>query len=137
MRRRWILRAFLDSLEARALLTADRENLGNLVSHGAVCTCPGCLPPRDVPDQTITVRRPSAGESLLVPQLNSDPTAPVKIYLDFDGDAGGSWGGSTVTPTPAFDTNGDVANFDSIENVVGLDGVPPDNALSVLVAFSS
>lgn len=109
MRRGWNAR--LDSLETRNLLTASPE----LVSHGAVCTCAGCLPPRDLPQLAIAPRPSLARESLVIPRLESNPSAPVTIFLDFDGDAGGAWGGYTVTPTPAFDTNNDSAHFDATE----------------------
>jgi hypothetical protein len=50
-----------------------------------------------------------------VPQLSSRPGARVKLYLDFVGAAGQPWGGYTVTPTPAYDTDGDASTFTATE----------------------
>src|SRR5882724_12050299 len=50
-----------------------------------------------------------------VPILHSDPTATVKVYLDFDGDAATTWSGFNVPITPAYDIDGDPANFSTSE----------------------
>ena len=49
--------------------------------------------------------------SLAVPALNSRPGAAAKLYLDFDGDVAGYWGLTPLPATPAYDRDGDVANF--------------------------
>lgn len=106
-------RLSVDRLEVRTLLSAAAHDVVTSF-HGAACAGPGCLPPTNVQTHAASARRPS-GESLSIPVLSSNPSAPVTIYLDFDGDAGGNWGGSATTPTPAFDSNGDPLNFDSVE----------------------
>ena len=61
------------------------------------------------------------GRSLAVPPLSSLPSAPVKLYLDFDGQTSirwGSWagfGGNVTGDIPAFDTDGDPTNFSTNE----------------------
>src|SRR5438046_450499 len=50
-----------------------------------------------------------------VPILHSNPNATVKVYLDFDGDAATTWSGFNVPTTPAYDTDGDAANFSTTE----------------------
>ena len=50
-----------------------------------------------------------------VPALASNPTATAKLYLDFNGAAAMSWGGYSVTATPAFDQNGDAGTFSDAE----------------------
>lgn len=56
---------------------------------------------------------PQAGTNPLtsIPVLNSNPGAPVNIYLDFNGAAAQAWGGYSVTTTPAFSQDGDVTTF--------------------------
>src|SRR5437870_1782300 len=51
-----------------------------------------------------------------VPLLSSNPTATTKLYLDFDGEAAGSWslyGGSpiSVPATPAYTSDSDATTF--------------------------
>ena len=53
--------------------------------------------------------------SLLVPALNSRPSAPAKLYLDFDGDFVPTWGGFNVGQTPAFSIDDDASTFSSLE----------------------
>jgi len=54
-----------------------------------------------------------------VPQLSSNPSAHVKIYLDFDGAPATSWQGYNVPTTPAYDSDGDPTTFSSTElNVI-------------------
>ncbi|TWU20771.1 DUF5050 domain-containing protein [Bythopirellula polymerisocia] len=48
-----------------------------------------------------------------LPQLHSNPSATVKLYLDFDGDVEPNWG-SGVT-TPVFDFDGDPTTFSDSE----------------------
>jgi hypothetical protein len=50
-----------------------------------------------------------------VPLLSSNPSAAVKVYLDFDGQAATSWNGLSVPVTPAYDTDGAVTTFNTIE----------------------
>jgi hypothetical protein len=47
--------------------------------------------------------------------LNSNPTAPAKLYLDFNGDAAAAWRGYNVTATPAYDRDGDTSTFSDAE----------------------
>src|SRR5687767_13133914 len=53
--------------------------------------------------------------SLTVPALSSAPQAPVKIYLDFDGDPARQWGGYNLPATPAFSQDADNLNFSTSE----------------------
>ena len=53
--------------------------------------------------------------SLNVPALNGLPGAPATIYLDFDGNFESQWGGFQNITTPAYDTDGDLANFSATE----------------------
>ncbi len=46
-----------------------------------------------------------------LPELSSNPSASAKLYLDFDGDSGGSWGAYSVPQTPAYDRDGNAASF--------------------------
>ena len=50
-----------------------------------------------------------------VPLLSSNPRASAKLYLDFDGDAGTTWGSFSVSATPAYDTDGNPASFSDAE----------------------
>src|SRR2546427_10732730 len=50
-----------------------------------------------------------------VPLLSSDPSATVKVYLDFDGDAATTWNGFSVPATPAYDLDGDPTSFNDTE----------------------
>ncbi|HEX8916373.1 MAG TPA: fibronectin type III domain-containing protein, partial [Humisphaera sp.] len=50
-----------------------------------------------------------------VPAYDSLPSASKRIYLDFNGASGGSWGSFTVTTTPAYDTDGDATTFSDTE----------------------
>ena len=51
-----------------------------------------------------------------VPELSSFPSATATLFLDFDGDAGGTWGTYTTTPTPAFDLDGNASAFTAAES---------------------
>ncbi len=96
----------LEHLELRRLLS------GNPAANVAV----GCPPLLNRPISATPVPRAAAATgSLVVPQLSSNPGAPVTIYLDFDGDGAGIWGGYNVTSTPAFDSDNDPSNFDAFE----------------------
>src|SRR5437762_2004940 len=46
-----------------------------------------------------------------VPILHSNPSATVKIYLDFDGDLATTWNGMNVPTTPAYDIDADPTTF--------------------------
>ena len=50
-----------------------------------------------------------------VENLSSDPSATVKLYLDFTGAAAQPWMGRTVPATPAYDTDGDPNTFTAAE----------------------
>lgn len=50
-----------------------------------------------------------------LPALHSDPVAPATIYLDFNGASSTSWNNQTVPATPAYDTDGNPANFSAGE----------------------
>ena len=66
----------------------------------------GLTPPKSLSALTASPTSDATG----LPQLNSNPGAPVDIYLDFDGDNSG--GAQMVTP---YDTNGDPNTFDAAE----------------------
>jgi hypothetical protein len=53
-----------------------------------------------------------------VPAYHSLPSAPVSLYLDFDGDNTPSWAGMTPGVTPALDTDGDPLAFSNSELVL-------------------
>ncbi|MCS7033402.1 MAG: pre-peptidase C-terminal domain-containing protein, partial [Phycisphaerae bacterium] len=122
-------RGGLEVLEQRWLLSAF--NGTNLVCGcGACLGAAGMLPPERPPTE-MPLREdadlgddasgdgPSgpqaASQSLNVPVLNSLPGAADKLYLDFDGDAGGPWGQYNVPPTPAFNFEGDANSFTAAE----------------------
>jgi hypothetical protein len=50
-----------------------------------------------------------------VPVLSSRPGAAATLYLDFNGHVERQWGGHTNVTTPAYDTDGNPANFSSSE----------------------
>ncbi|RIK72126.1 MAG: hypothetical protein DCC67_19700, partial [Planctomycetota bacterium] len=50
-----------------------------------------------------------------IPNLHSDPTATVKVYLDFDGHFEAQWGGHTNVATPVYDRDGDPTTFSDQE----------------------
>jgi fibronectin type 3 domain-containing protein len=60
---------------------------------------------------------PQAAPSPLtaVPELNSNPGASAKVYLDFNGAASMAWGSYSVPTTPAYDTDGDATTFSDQE----------------------
>jgi hypothetical protein len=47
--------------------------------------------------------------------LHSLSSAVAKLFLDFDGDAGGTWNGFTVPSTPAYDQDGDASTYSTTE----------------------
>src|SRR5205823_4811735 len=51
----------------------------------------------------------------IVPEYSSRPSAHAKIYLDFNGDTTGDWGGVTPGTTPAYDINSDANTFSQTE----------------------
>jgi hypothetical protein len=50
-----------------------------------------------------------------IPPLNSNPTAPVDVYLNFLGDFTTHWGSYSNITTPVFDLDGDPTTFSSAE----------------------
>ncbi|MBA3483776.1 MAG: hypothetical protein H0T51_18385, partial [Pirellulales bacterium] len=50
-----------------------------------------------------------------IPLLHSDPSATVKLYLDFDGHFEAEWGGRTNVTTPIYDRDGDSTTFSDAE----------------------
>jgi hypothetical protein len=52
---------------------------------------------------------------LVVPTFHSFPSAPARIYLDFDGDVTPNWGTYTPGVTPAYDVDGDATTFSDQE----------------------
>lgn len=50
-----------------------------------------------------------------LPVLHSNPTASVKLFLDFDGDFQAVWGSYTNVTTPAYDIDGDPTTFNDRE----------------------
>ena len=46
-----------------------------------------------------------------IPALNSFPTAPTTLYLDFHGEGPQNWGMAAVPATPAYDIDGDPTTF--------------------------
>lgn len=50
-----------------------------------------------------------------IPQLNSNPTAPATLYLNFTGAPAAQWGGYSAAATPAYDIDGDPTTFADAE----------------------
>ncbi len=50
-----------------------------------------------------------------LPILHSDPSATVKLYLDFNGHYEANWGAYSNATTPAYSTDGDTTTFSSSE----------------------
>ncbi len=50
-----------------------------------------------------------------VPVYHSNPSAPAKIIIDFDGDGAYTWGSYNVPATPAYDQDGDATTFNTAE----------------------
>jgi hypothetical protein len=53
--------------------------------------------------------------SLAVPLLNSLPGAAASLYLDFNGHYESSWGSYGAVDSPAYDTDGNIGAFSSVE----------------------
>ncbi len=100
-------RAILETLDRRQMLCVDHstDQLG-----AALGTIGSNLP---LPPDEITILGAGA-PSATVPALNSNPSASVKLFLDFDGAPAMSWGTYNATTTPAFSTDGS-ASFSSAE----------------------
>src|SRR5262249_50027290 len=93
----------LERLEDRTLLTATPV--------GTLSTDPPLIGPVHSP-----ISGPVAGSPLSsLPQLHSNPSATVKLFLDFDGHFESTWGGFTNVSTPVFDLDGDSTSFGSGE----------------------
>lgn len=112
----------LSRLETRLLLTGATDE----VFHGVSCACAGCTAAWNATSAADSVDYSSGPFSLSdaawtsttssgVPILSSNPSARVKLYLDFDGDFANSWGSYSPGQTPAFDTDGNTASFSAAE----------------------
>jgi len=75
------------------------------------------LPPVLTGDTGTPYSSPSPANigALIVPPLNSYPSANAKVFLDFDGDYTSSWVGYSPGTTPAYDTDGDASTFSTTE----------------------
>lgn len=111
--------------------THDHEEEGMVVdSRGwLVCVLPAVPPPAIVPDESIgslsNDESALAPMGLTVPIFNSNPSAPLTIYLDFDGHVvrNTAWNNQnyngSVSPNPihapAFSRDADYGNFSAAE----------------------
>ena len=50
-----------------------------------------------------------------IPVLNSNPSAPASLYLDFNGHFESVWGSYTNVTTPVYDVDGDKTTFSDVE----------------------
>lgn len=111
----------------------------HLAGHVPNCQCSGCtglptMPARTNPTRDSTTGivadnfQPAIGADLIVPNqsllnssvpvFHSNPSATVKIYLDFGGiNFNGTWGTSGKTPgnVPAYDSDGNTNSFSATE----------------------
>jgi hypothetical protein len=107
-------------LEGRLMMCADDALLhGHKLGHN-FGTFPALTAEfnADLPVGTgADVVGPSAGSMPLgaVPQLDSNPSAAKKLYLDFTGAAPMAWGSFAVPVTPAYDQDGDPTTFSTGE----------------------
>lgn len=91
------------------------------LTGGAAQACDGCLGgaafhPFPGPIQAIGGDASFASQlAPTVPVLSSRPTAPAKLYLDFDGDFSPVWGPYTPNTTPAYSVDADPGTFSTLE----------------------
>ena len=123
-RRRKFRRLNLESLEARLTMSADvSASLDQFLTHGGACACPICsgngLEQLQLPQaaDTIAAATTTGSSTSLagIPQLSSNPSARVKLFLDFNGHVQGTWGSWTNVSTPAFDQDGNLSSFSTSE----------------------
>jgi hypothetical protein len=117
----------LEQLEPRLAMTASLsacDNLPPVMSHGGGCSCPICsgqglesLFPADVAQAGTTGSGSLAPASPLsaLPQLSSNSSARVKLYLDFNGNVEAAWGSYRNVTTRVFDRDGDATTFSDSE----------------------
>lgn len=114
----------LESLEPRLALSADLgSDFEGTLTHGGACACPICsgqgLEQLVAPQAAETVAAAAATSASTsqsgIPQLSSNASARVKLYLDFNGHVQGTWGSWSNVRTPAFDQDGNAASFSSAE----------------------
>lgn len=116
----------LEQLEPRLALTASLvldDNL--LLTHGGICSCPICsgrgLENLVAPQLATTTAGSSSTSGATrapltsLPQLSSNSSARVKLFLDFDGNFEASWGSYRNVTTRVFDQDGDATTFSTAE----------------------
>jgi|GEM_PF-3022446 len=89
-----------------------------LLSAAAVIATDPAAPASDRPDLPLAraLAAPSISPAgLTAPIYHSDPSATVKLYLNFTGQVATQWGTYSVPSTPAYDDNGDPTSFSSGE----------------------
>ena len=88
------------------------EDHGHDHDHaGGLHSLPGVFTDSDVPDEPLGAKHPLSS----IPELHSNPGAPVTIYLDFDGHFEATWGAYSNVTTPVYDTDGDPTTFSDAE----------------------
>ena len=120
----WPHRSFqLTRLEARLLLNGASDE----VLHGVSCACAGCNAAWNATAGAESVDFAYSGSTATndlalaastptgVPALSSNPSASVKLYIDFDGDYTSSWGAYSPGQTPAYDMDGNPSSFSDAE----------------------
>jgi hypothetical protein len=103
----------LEALEPRLCMSGDLVGAGALAwEAGAMAFYANLRQGEPDPALAAPVDPPTAPQA---PVLHSLPGAPVRIFLDFDGDYTEQWGGAFPGLTPAFDADGDSTTFNDLE----------------------
>ena len=106
------------SVELNGGLHTDDDTTGHSEGCGCGCCAGGHLHGLDA-IETTTVPDESGGDEQFplasLPLLSSNPTASVKLYLDFDGHFESQWGAYSNITTPAFSIDGNYASFSTAE----------------------
>jgi len=107
-------RLTVESLEPRQMLSASH---GSLLPHGDAFDGDG-YPTEGAPADGSASNAAAAGALhplTAIPVLHSNPSARVKLYLDFDGHFQAAWGNYTNITTPVYDRDGDPTTFNDEE----------------------
>lgn len=122
------LRLGFQTLEPRLVMSSSLDLNGGMhtdddaTDHSAGCGCGCCagghLHGLDPIETTTTPDESGDGEQYplaSLPLLSSNPTASVKLYLDFDGHFESQWGAYSNITSPAFSIDGDYSSFSTAE----------------------
>src|SRR5690349_8238126 len=98
----------IDRLESRTMMCADGTTFSSLPSELG-------WSPANIVFSTTSSTAAASTALTAVPTLNSKPGATAKLYLDFNGDTTGTWGQYSPGTTPAYDVDGNTADFSDTE----------------------